>query len=321
MKRAALLAAIVAVASSCEAPAPPPPSRPSSATLDGAVARVGDAVIQREQVARIAAAQAVAPSAARDLAIHDALLAAEARSRGLDAEPDVQLTASSLLARALVQEISASAEAAGPVTDAELDEMTARHWIDLDRPEAARTVHAIVTLKKDAPADARAAAATLAGAIRSAVSRLGDALAAPAGDPPAREDPVVGVVRQAVNAVPPGGLDVRVESLPAIVADGRVVSANGGKLDPTFARAALQLERRGEVSPVIETQFGMHVIVLLERVPGSAVPRDERRDRVRDEVMTARAHREKEALLGGLRATAAIHRDVDALLALVPVER
>lgn len=326
MKRAALLAACLLLVSSCEAPAPPsppsPPSPPPSGPLEGAAARVGGALIGNEQVARIASAQRISPAAARDLAIRDALFASEARARGLDADPSVQLAEEALLARVLVQEIAAAAEARGPVTDAELDEVTARHWAELDRPDAARTVHAVVTLKKGAPPDARAAALALAEAIRAAVSKASDVAAAgPAPAPGGPEDAAVKAFRDAANAVPRGDREVRVEALPPVVADGRVVSEGGGRFDEAYARAALQLARRGDVSPVVETPFGFHVLLLLERVPGRTVPREERRRMVRDEVMSTRARTEKEKLLAGLRSSVAIHRDVDALLALVPVER
>lgn len=324
MRRVTALAACLALAS-CEAPSPPsPPSSPLTVKpLDGAAARVGDALVARDQIARIASAQGISPAAARDLAIRDALFAAEARARGLDADPGVQLGEAALLARALVQDIAAAAEARGPVTDAELDEVTARHWTELDRPDAARAVHAVVTLKPDAPADARAAASSLAEAIRGAVSKIAEAAAAPPPprDPRGPEDPAVTAFRKAATEVPRGDREVRVEALPPVVADGRIVSEGGGRFDETFARAAVQLQRRGEVSSVVETPFGYHVLLLLERVPGSTVPREERRRMVRDEVMSMRARAEKEKLIGDLRSNVATNRDVDALLALVPVER
>jgi len=75
------------------------------------------------------------------------------------------------------------------------------------------------------------------------------------------------------------------------------------------------------VSPVVQSPYGYHVILLLERIAGTSVPREERRARVRDEIMTARAHRAKEDLLAKLRASASISKSTDALLAVVPVER
>lgn len=322
-RRLAALALLLGFA--CEAPAPPPSApHPVATTLDATTAaRVGDVAILTDRVARIAAAQSIPIAEARDLAVRDALFAAEARAQGIDADRQVELVASGILARTLVQEIAASAEAQGPVTDAELDEVTERHWTELDRPDASRTVHAVVQLKKGAPADVRAAALALAEAIRKAIAPAADAAqhSEPvAPDPHGPDDPVIAVFRKSADEVPKGALDVRVEALAAVVADGRTLN-EGQRYDEAFAKAALQLTKRGDVSPVIETPFGFHVLLLLERIPGHTVPREERRAMVREEVLSTRARAAKDQLLAGLRQRASIDRSVDAALALVPVDR
>jgi hypothetical protein len=321
VRRAAALAAWFAFVS-CEAPEPSPSRPPPMAgPLDpSAAARVGDMLVRTEQVAKIASAQGVSAAAARDLAVHDALLAKEARERGLGADRRIQIAESALLARTLARDIAAAAEARGPVTDAELEEVTARHWLDLDRPDAARTVHAVVALNKEVP---RAAASELAEAIRAAVAKIADAASTsePQRDPRGPEDPAVTAFRKAATEIPKGDRDVRVEVLHPVAADGRVVSEAGGRLDDTFARAATRLERRGDLSSVIETPFGFHVILLLERIAGHTVPREERRAMVREEVMSTRARAEKDTLLSSLRSSVRVRPDADAALALVPVER
>lgn len=323
MKPGVWIAVGLALAS-CEAPAPPSPPASSAGPDDASiVARVGDISITAAQVAGIAAAQRVSPGTARDLAVHDALLASEARARGLDADREIHLAESAVLARVLVQDISLVTAAQGPVTDAELDAVTERHWTDLDRPDAARTVHAVVLWKKDPSADTRAKAAAVADAIRTAIAPAADLAAhsEPQRDPRGTEDPAIEVFRKAANAVAKGAFDVRVEPLPPVVADGRTLKGGADHLEEPFARAALALVHRGDVSTVIETSFGLHVILLLERIPGHTVPREERRAMVRDEVLSSRARTEKDRLLDGLRTRAAIDRSVDATLALVPVER
>jgi len=309
----------------CEAPssAPPPPAPPVQAAELGSsvVARVGDVPIRAEQIARIAAAQNIPTSEARDLAVRDALFAAEARARGVDADRQVELTASGILARALVRDISQAAEAQGPVTDAELDEITARHWTELDRPDAARVVHVLVSPKKTAPADARAKAPSIAAEIRKALTPAIDA--AQHTEPPSdarAEDPVTEIFRKAATSVLAPDMDVRVEPLAPVVADGRTF-VPGQTFDPAFAKAAVALTKRGDVSPVVETSFGSHVLLLLQRIPGETVPREERRAKVREEVLSLRARAAKEQLMSGLRKGAGIERNADATLALVPVDR
>lgn len=323
-----LLATALLVATACDAPAPPPPPAPpkvSAASLDAStIARVGDAPVRSEEVARIAAAQSISVKEARDLAIRDALFAEEARARGVDVDPQVNAAASGVLARALVQQIAAEAEARGPVTDEELDAVTARHWTELDRPEAARVVHAVVMLPKDAPADRRASAIALADAIRKSVSPAIDEAhrtSPPSAEQRGVEDPVVAVFKKAIADVPKNNLEVRVEPLAPVVLDGRTL--DGQRYDETFAKAAMDLAKRGDLSPVTETPFGFHVMLLLERVPGHSVPREERRAMVREEVMSTRARAAKDKLLEQLHhpGAVAIDRSVDAALALVPVDR
>ena len=323
-----LLATALLVATACDAPAPPPPPAPpkvSAASLDAStIARVGDAPVRSEEVARIAAAQSISVKEARDLAIRDALFAEEARARGVDVDPQVNAAASGVLARALVQQIAAEAEARGPVTDEELDAVTARHWTELDRPEAARVVHAVVMLPKDAPADRRASAIALADAIRKSVSPAIDEAhrtSPPSAEQRGAEDPVVAVFKKAIADVPKNNLEVRVEPLSPVVPDGRTL--DGQRYDETFAKAAMDLAKRGDLSPVTETPFGFHVMLLLERVPGHSVPREERRAMVREEVMSTRARAAKDKLLEQLHhpGAVAIDRSVDAALALVPVDR
>lgn len=282
---------------------------------------MGDVPIHADQVARIAAAQNISTTEARELAVRDALFAAEAHARGVDADREIDLAANGILARALVHDIAATAEAQGPVTDAELDDVTARHWLDLDRPDAARVVHALVSPKKSAPESARAKAPSVAAEIRKAIAPAVDA--AQHTEPPkdARaEDPVTEVFRKLAMSVAASDLDVRVEPLPPVVADGRTF-VPGQTFDPAFAKAAIALTKRGDVSPVIETSFGFHVLLLLERIPGETVPREERRAKVREEVMSLRARAAKDQLILGLRRGAAIERNADATLALVPVDR
>lgn len=328
MKRGALLALGIVLAfalASCEAPAPPSPPLASFAGAPDATTavRVGDVAIPAAQVARIAAAQQVPLDAACDLALHDALLAAEAQARGIHEGPAVDLAASALLARALVQDIATTAEAQGPVTDAELDEVTQRHWTDLDRPDAARVVHAVVMVKPKSTDQLRARTPAIAAAIRSAIAPAAELATQtqPPKDPKGPEDPVIAAFRKAATSVLAEGLEVRVEALSPVVADGRTLAADGSRLEDRFAQAAVALTRRGDVSPVVETSFGSHVLVLLERIPGHSVPREERRAMVREEVMTTRARLQKDKLMDNLRPRASIDRSVDALLALVPVER
>lgn len=312
------------VASACGGREEPPGPAPRALALEaGAVARVGGDAIRGDSVGRVAAAQGVDPARARDLAIQDALLAQEARARGLDGRPEVGQSMQALLARRLLLELRTEAERAGPVTDDELAAVTARHWLDLDRPEGFRTVHAVVILDAKADEAKRGHAAELARALAEAAGAAREAVAAAAAPPLQRldalpDDPGAALFKAAAEKVPHPGLDVRVEALPPVAADGRVLGA--GRFDGAFAAAAAALVRRGDLSPVTQSAYGFHVIMLLDRVPPQRVPPEERRRLVHDEVITGRARAAQAALLEQQRRAVQIDRSVDALLAEVPIK-
>jgi peptidyl-prolyl cis-trans isomerase C len=327
-RRAPLFLSIVAALPGCggggAATSGPPPERGTLA--EGLVARAGREEVTADSVARIARAQVIGPELARERAIRDALFAAEARARGLDASPDVERSVDALLARRLLQQMLVAADAQGPVTDEELRLATARRWLELDRPEGFRTVHAVVRVAAGADATTRARAEQVARAIRAdvlsatAVAREHPA-PVPARPADVEKDPAVEEFRRAAGAGAREGLEVLVETLPPVAADGRMLTLDGGNLDEGFARAAASLAGRGDLSEVVSTSYGAHVILLLERTPSSIVPAEERRSRVREEVLWSRASAARAALLEGLRRDVVVERSADALLVLVPSER
>jgi peptidyl-prolyl cis-trans isomerase C len=300
----------------------------------GLVARAGDAEITSESVERIARAQQLDAAAARDLAIRDALLANEARSRKLDADPTVAFSVQALLARHLLRALLDEAQRAGPVTEEELRETTARHWLSVDRPEGFRTVHALVQTKAKTP-DTRKATELAEAVARdvATVQRFARETPPPAAtiEPgrPAAADPVVARFREAATAAfdrekAKGGADdmeLRVEPLPAITADGRVLAAEGGQFQAEFAAAAAKLRARGDVSGPTATPFGVHVIMLLERLPPQIKDAEERRKVLRDEIIADRARAAHTRVLERARSGVEIDRSADALLSLVSVEQ
>ncbi|WP_433935744.1 peptidylprolyl isomerase [Sorangium cellulosum] len=288
-------------------------------------ARVGASDIHVDSVARIAAAQQIPPARARDAAVRDALFAAEARDRGFDQAPEVQREISALLARRLLHRLKEEAESAGPVTDDELRVATERHWLELDRPEGYRTVHAVVRLSADAGDDTREKARALAEAIRKAVLSARDVAlrsepprAVEARQPPS--DPAADAFVSAAKAVPADGLEVVAQPLPPVTAAGRALTPEPQQFDADFARAAASLGSRGDLSAPVASSFGVHVIMLLERTPAQVVPVEERRGLVRDEVVTERARAAQAKLLEELRREPRVAGGIDALLELVRIE-
>ncbi|AKT41857.1 peptidylprolyl isomerase [Chondromyces crocatus] len=307
---------------------PPGDPPPSTQRLEGVVARVGDATITAAAVARVAVAQGVSPQLALEKQIDDELFAREAHERGLVSAGALQNRRNILLSRRLLRALLDEAERAGPVTDTELDEVSSRRWLELDRPEAFRTVHAVVQIPEDADPATRAKATRIAEAIRAAVVPSGDI---------ARQDPPPETQRGAQNpdtaqkafldaaaSVATEDLKVTAEALSPVTASGRVLRPEPQQFDIAFSGAVAKLEARGDITGVFPSAHGLHVAMLLERVPASVFPREERRRMVHEEVMTARARTAHLALMEGLRRQhgnlVRIVDDADASVALVKIE-
>jgi len=264
---------------------------PARGTLSaGVAATVGTDAVSVQTVQRIARAEHVPLGEARKRAVQDAVFALGARDR-LRNTGRVGLADNTALARRMLEQLKAQAAAQGPPTDAEVARLTQRHWYDLDRPASASTTHAVVLVKK--PAD-DAAAKALAQRILQAVDGVHNAAA----------------FKKQVGSVPTGGLQVKVETLPPVAADGRVIpdeppapGAKPGHFDIQFAEAANAIASAGEHSPVIHSRFGYHVILLDKRLPAKRVPLEDRRKKLTNEAIDDRAKAAEQALLERLRAS------------------
>jgi hypothetical protein len=264
------------------------PSGPSQGKLErGVVARVGPTNLTRELVAEIARAQDVDFATARQRAISDTLFALEAGKRFQTTGPP-EVAERVALARAMFEDFTRAAVEQGPVTTQEIETLAKKRWQDFDRPEAARVTHAVALVEpgKD-PAPARKLAQQLAeklAGITDPKKFITTALAFPARRP-----------------------GIQAEQLPPCTSDGRVVGGEpGATFDPRFAHAANLLREPGEQSPVIESSFGFHVILLEERLPEKRLGFEERRAALSGDVITNRAQKLSQKALAGLRKGTAV---------------
>jgi parvulin-like peptidyl-prolyl isomerase len=271
----------------------------------GIVATVGSLTISADAVGAVAAVQRIAPREAAELLIGDALLANGAIQVRLDHDAFTQAAERGLLARARLEQLRIETAETEP-NDAEVEQATARHFFDLDRPEAFRVVHAVLRVADRAsPAEKTRA--------RAAADRLLEKVS------PARDEPEFR--RLAESFSERSGFDLVIETAKPVAADGRIVdpSPQPDRYVAPFARAASHLSEPGQKSPVVATEYGYHVMMLLERTAPHVVPLDERKRMLRDEIMTERANRAKKQLMDRLRAATppAIERSAEGVLSTI----
>lgn len=186
----------------------------------------------------------VTPERANELAVEDALLASELARR----EPALAHSLSRLvLARELARQLLEEARSGGPPSESELEQLTRERWWELDRPRMVAVVHAVV-LSESENLEAEALAQRIAAAVQSSTNAA--------------------EFQNAAGSVPAGSYTVRVETLPPVTRDGRALDPekpppagpSEAHFSAEFAEAALALDHVGQLSPIVRSPFGYHVL-------------------------------------------------------------
>jgi len=93
---------------------------------------------------------------------------------------------------------------------------------------------------------------------------------------------------------------------------GDLGSFGQGRMVAEFERAAFALEKPGDLSPVVQTPFGYHIIKLIERKEGPSKPFEEVKDRIRVAMVNQRRQELVTQRFDKVKAAAKIevHEDV-----------
>jgi hypothetical protein len=229
--------------------------------------------VERSVLTQLQQTLGLSPERAQELATEDALLASELVRR----EPDLARSIERVvLARTLARRLLAEAEQAGAPTDSELQQLTSERWWELDRPRMVEVVHAVV-LSEAENLDAEALAERIARAVAGATS--------------AEE------FERLANTIPGDRYTIKVERLPPVTSDGRALDPNKPPptgpseqhFAPEFAVAAQALDHVGQLSPVVRSPFGYHVLRAMNIIEPRRPSLSERRGMLKPEVLQRRA--------------------------------
>ncbi len=302
------------VVAACSTPGDSAAHREQVAALkEGAAAQVGDQIVSVAQVRELSKAAGIAPEEARSRLVYDALMAAGARAEGYDRRDDVVGQRRAVLARALIDQMKRETNAL-PITDEEVAKHTQMHWLDMDRPVARRTVHAVVMPKQSEQPAEWAKADEVASRIAEAVRGEKDAAQ----------------FKKKAEAVDAAGMKVVVQDLPPVTEDGRVADLTQrpppgqppSTFDPAFVKAVFALEAVGDQSRPSRSSFGTHVILLVGIQEASRLDLEKRRETLAEEIRATRMRERLEGLLSSLRAGTppVVERNAEAMLLLVSDE-
>ena len=169
------------------------------------------------------------------------------------------------------------------VSDEDIKKFYDEHIEDVTKPEGVTVAHILIQLDKEKEAtDADAA-------DKEAKAKI-DAIYDELLKDPASFDKLA----QEKSDCPSGKRDNG--KLPAFDKDGMLLDG-GGAMDQTFADAAFGIEKAGQITKPVKTQFGYHIIKLIEKTPEEVTPLEKVKDKISEYLAAEKAQADLNKML------------------------
>lgn len=292
-----IFAAVLALASACShesnaptAPASPPsaPAAPSAAkgageviaTFDGKTFTTGDFLIEVDRMPPRSRTQLTTPERRKqfvDSYVMNELLAERGRKQGYDHDPDIDRQVEDLRRRLIIQRVMKDFQEPPEISDEEVE----KYYEANKRLFSGAQVRASHILVKDE---------ALAKKLRAEL----------AADPSKFEELAKANSTDSATAARGGDL--------GFFGQGRMVA--------DFERAAFSLEPN-EISEVVKTPFGYHIIKVVERKEGPEKPFDEVKDRIRVSMLNQRRQEQVTVQFEEMKSNAKVTIDEEVLAKVV----
>ncbi len=226
------------------------------------------------------------------------LLVQEGVSKGLDRDPEVVETAKKVMVQRLLQR-DLDEQAPEPSPE-EIAEYYQRHLADYVKPEMFRLSHVFL-----------AAAQGDTVALKQKKALAEKLLAQAKALPPADFKAFGAIVAQASE-------EPRTKPLEG---DMRFLSAQelSSQYGPEVAEAAAKLQAEGELSGIVQTERGLHILKLRSRQPPTDLPLERARPQIVNRIKYERRTQRYASLLEDITAKYALAFD-DAALSAIPVD-
>jgi parvulin-like peptidyl-prolyl isomerase len=230
-----------------------------------------------------------------DNLIQQELLAQEARRRGVDKDPEIQATLEKLMVQKLVRTVAESS--VGTVEEAEVRKSYEANLDEYRRPERVQVSHLLIAADRADPKreQKKARAVQLLTELKASQGAAGaqvfEARARALSDDAASRDQG-------------GDLGARTqEELAAL-------------MGPALAEAAFGLRTVGELSGVIETDKGFHLLKLQARQAKTEQPFESVKSRIENRLLAERRSQALDAFITGMRAQSKVEVREDVLKTL-----